>query len=82
MTNLPGLPMRARLRSSQIEMAAGIYVMPAIGGLSLRISTRGSAEGLQSPQWSSDGAELAYLRREGEGTFIDIVSLSTRESRR
>jgi serine/threonine protein kinase len=59
----------------------GIYVMPAIGGLSQRISTRGSAEALWSPQWSSDGAELAHIRREDQGTFIDIVSLRTRESR-
>jgi len=55
--------------------------MPAIGGLSQRISTRGSAEALWSPQWSSDGAELAHIRREDQGTFIDIVSLRTRESR-
>jgi Tol biopolymer transport system component len=59
----------------------GVYVMPAIGGLSQRISPRGSAEAIWSPQWSADGAELASLRREGEGTFIDIVSLRTRESR-
>ncbi len=40
----------------------GIYVMPAIGGPANRISPRASAEGLLSPQWSSDGAELAHIR--------------------
>jgi len=60
----------------------GIYVMPAIGGPSNRISPRGSAEGQISPQWSSDGAELAHIRREEQGSFIEIVSLRTRESRR
>jgi Tol biopolymer transport system component len=60
----------------------GIYVMPAIGGLSNRISPMASAEGVRSPQWSPDGAELAHIRREDQATFIEVVSLSTRESRR
>ena len=61
---------------------SGIYVMPAIGGLPQRISPRGSAESLLSPQWSPDGTELAHIRREDQGTFIEVVSLRTRESRR
>lgn len=72
---------------SQIAFASerdggGIYIMPAIGGPSNRVVARGSAEGLWSPHWSSDGTELAYLRREEEGTFIEVVALPTRESRR
>ena len=60
----------------------GIYVMPAIGGVPSRISSKGTAELISSPQWSSNGEELAHLRREEEGGFIEIVSLRTRESRR
>ncbi len=60
----------------------GIYVMPAIGGPANRISLQASAEGIVSPQWSSDGTDLAYIRREDQGTFIEVVSLRSRESRR
>jgi Tol biopolymer transport system component/serine/threonine protein kinase len=61
----------------------GIYVMPAIGGLTNRISPRASAGAyIQSPQWSSDGTELAYILVYAEATFIEVVSLKTRESRR
>ncbi len=67
---------------SQIAFGGGIFVMPAIGGPANRISPRASAEGIFSPQWSSDGANLAHIRREGQGTFIEVVSLGNRESRR
>ena len=60
----------------------GIYVMPAIGGPANLISRRASAEGIVSPQWSADGTDLAYIRREDQGTFIEVVSLRSRESRR
>jgi eukaryotic-like serine/threonine-protein kinase len=60
----------------------GIYVMPALGGRPERISPRGSAETASSPQWSADGSELAHMRREPEGNFIEIVSLATRQTRR
>ena len=41
----------------------GVYVIPAIGGQSNRMSPRASADVLAfaSPAWSSDGAELAYV---------------------
>lgn len=60
----------------------GIYVMPALGGRPERISPRGSAESVFSPQWSADGTELAHMRREPEGNVIEIVSLATRQTRR
>jgi Tol biopolymer transport system component len=60
----------------------GIYVMPALGGRPVRISPRGAAEGLASPHWSADGTELAHLRREPQGVVIEIVSLTTRQTRR
>ena len=56
--------------------------MPALGGRPERISPRGSAEGVSSPQWSADGTELAHMRREAEGNVIEIVSLATRQTRR
>jgi Tol biopolymer transport system component len=56
--------------------------MPALGGRPERISPRGSAEGVGSPQWSSDGTELAHMRREPEGNVIEIVSMATRQTRR
>jgi Tol biopolymer transport system component len=59
----------------------GIYVMPAIGGPSTRMSPRASTD-VNSPAWSSDGAELAYLAVSSEATFIEIVTVKTRESRR
>jgi hypothetical protein len=46
----------------------GIYVMPALGGRPERISSRGSAESVASPQWSADGTELAHMRREATPT--------------
>ena len=60
----------------------GIYVMPALGGRPERISPRGSAARVRSPQWSADGTELAHMRREVEGNVIEIVSLATRQTRR
>jgi Tol biopolymer transport system component len=59
----------------------GIYVMPALGGRPERISPRGTAEGVRSPQWSADGTELAHIRREPEGNVIEIVSMATRQTR-
>jgi Tol biopolymer transport system component len=62
----------------------GVYVIPAIGGPSNRMSPRASVDLLafNSPAWSSDGAELAYLAVYAQATFIEIVTLKTRESRR
>ena len=69
----------------------GVYVMPAIGGSPTRISATGEPAFFSSPQWSAEGSEVAYLRRlsgtnyslaEDASTFIEIVSLHTRESRR
>jgi Tol biopolymer transport system component/tRNA A-37 threonylcarbamoyl transferase component Bud32 len=62
--------------------SGGVYVMPAIGGRPIRLSARGSAEVVTNPQWSADGRELAHMRREEQSNFIEVVSLSTRESRR
>ena len=59
-----------------------IYVMPAIGGPSNRISSRASGR-YYTAQWSSDGRELAAILLDNEARpFIEIVSLSTRETRR
>jgi eukaryotic-like serine/threonine-protein kinase len=62
----------------------GVYVIPAIGGPSNRMSPRASVDlqAFNSPAWSSDGAELAYLAVYSQATFIEIVTLKTRESRR
>jgi Tol biopolymer transport system component/DNA-binding winged helix-turn-helix (wHTH) protein len=75
-------PNGMRIAFVSAREGGGIYVMPAIGGVPSRISSKGTAESIASPQWSSDGEELAHLRREEEGGFIEIVSLRTRESRR
>lgn len=60
----------------------GIYVVPALGGRPERISPRGSAELITSPQWSGDGTEVAHMRREPGGSVIEIVSVLTRQTRR
>ena len=48
------------------------------------MSARASVDlqSFKSPAWSSDGAELAYLAVYSQATFIEIVTLKTRESRR
>jgi serine/threonine protein kinase len=62
----------------------GVYVMPAIGGPATRMSPRASADVqvFTSPAWSADGAELAYIAVYPAATFIEIVTVKTRESRR
>ncbi len=60
------------------------FVMPALGGIPRAVLTAaGMAEfGGQAPQWSSDGTELACVVQDDSGFFVEIVSLSTGESRR
>ena len=60
----------------------GIYVMPALGGRPERISPRGRAARVNSPQWSADGTELAHMRKEVEGNVIEILTMATRQTRR
>jgi len=61
----------------------GIYLMLAIGGPSQKVSPAASARTfLYSPEWSSDGAELAYILVEDNTPFIEIILIRTRESRR
>ena len=68
----------------------GVYVMPAIGGSPTRIDSTREPTYFASPQWSADGSAVGYLRRLSEtddplpdaSSFIEIVTLRTRESRR
>ena len=61
----------------------GIYLMPSIGGTANRVSPKAAAGTyLHNPQWSADGADIAYIVIQNEATFIEIVSQKTRESRR
>ena len=58
----------------------GIFVMPVFAGPPHRVSQPGTlARG--RPQWSSDGAELAYEVRESGQSFAEITSLATSKSR-
>ena len=63
----------------------GYFVMLALGGAARKVipDTRISGILRQSPpQWSGDGDELAGVGADSTGVFVEIVSMSTRESRR
>ena len=65
---------------------SGYFVMPALGGLPRKvISTtmhRVLNGGAGAPRWSANGEELSGLVHSSFESFIEIVSLRTRESRR
>jgi Tol biopolymer transport system component/predicted Ser/Thr protein kinase len=55
-----------------------VFVMSALGGRPRRV-----ASALHNNfQWSVDGNELACLLRDGKGYFVELVTLSNRETRR
>jgi Tol biopolymer transport system component len=64
----------------------GYFVMSALGGTPRRVAATGSVyvapAFVGTPVWSPDGAELGYVANEITGAHIDLVTLSTRESRR
>jgi len=57
----------------------GYFVMSALGGSARKVFSK---QGGGSPQWSTDGEELARLVRDGSVEIVEIVSMRTRESRR
>jgi Tol biopolymer transport system component/serine/threonine protein kinase len=57
----------------------GVYVMSALAGSPRKVAALGRV----SPQWSSDGTQLAYvLPAMGEGFQAEVLTLASGESRR
>ena len=77
---------------SQRNDAWGLYIVSALGGSPprlLRTFPRSTfAAGCPpvwcdvSPQWSSDGTEIAWAIREEENNFVEILNVATLELRR
>ena len=59
----------------------GCYVIPALGGKPRKVSTI-EARPWRRPQWSTNSSALACASRDETGSFAEIVTLSTQESRR
>lgn len=57
----------------------GYYTIPAVGGLPRSISNKQS---FGAAVWSYDSKELAYSLADTSGTFIEIMSLNNRKSRK
>ena len=63
----------------------GVFVIPMLGGIPRKVAPvreqAGAREG-GAPQWSADGTELAFLDKDLNEAWLEIVSMQTGDSRR